>query len=93
MITTATKDETGPSLKGSVQNMRESVRDMATQADHDLRDTAAKMGQKTRTFVENAKEEAFEASDKVTKHIHEKPLQSSVIALGIGFVLGALFRR
>ncbi len=58
-----------------------------------LCETANQMGQKLRAIVDNAGDEMSGAGDFLTKEIKEKPLQSSLIALGIGAVLGLILTR
>ena len=43
--------------------------------------------------VNTASDNISEAATKVRKEIHESPVRSSFIALGIGFVIGSLFAR
>jgi ElaB/YqjD/DUF883 family membrane-anchored ribosome-binding protein len=54
---------------------------------------ASKAGRRVRGFIDSANEHISEASDKVTGEIRSNPVRSSAIALGVGFVLGALLRR
>jgi len=50
-------------------------------------------GAKVRSIVDNATGEVSEISETVEARIHEKPVQSTLVALAAGFVLGMLFRR
>ena len=59
----------------------------------DLRTAANDVGRKVRGFINDAGEEITHVKDTVNTQIHTKPVQSSLIALGIGYVLGTLFRR
>ncbi len=38
-----------------------------------------------------AEDYAQDSYEAVQNHVHEKPMQSTLIALGIGFILGRLF--
>ena len=58
-----------------------------------LHDLAHEAGRQVRAIMNSADKEMSAATDTVKTHIHEKPVQSSAIALGIGFLLGLLFRR
>lgn len=66
-------------------------------ADHNVADNlhnaAHRAGQKVRSMYNSASEEISHASDTVTTEIRTNPVRSSVIALGIGVLLGALIRR
>ncbi len=55
--------------------------------------TANKAGHKVRDFIDSASEELVHTTETVTTRIKDKPVQSSLIALGIGFMLGTLLRR
>ncbi len=83
------KDEAISGLRGS-----SAPRDRSSnETKDDLCDTANKMGHKVREFVESANDEINRATKTVTAHINDKPVQSSLIALGIGYILGSLMRR
>jgi len=78
MFSTATKD--------SAQNTAQDVK-------RDLSIAANQAGRKVRSLYNSASDEISYASDTVTKEIRTNPVRSSMIALGIGVVLGALLRR
>jgi len=59
----------------------------------DLREVASKAGRTVRNYFDAACNEVTHGTETVTTQIRQKPVQSSMIALGLGFVLGALFRR
>lgn len=50
-------------------------------------------GTRVRNLVEEAKDEATQLAHVVETRVNEKPMQSSLIALGAGFILGMLFSR
>jgi ElaB/YqjD/DUF883 family membrane-anchored ribosome-binding protein len=56
-------------------------------------EAAHNAGEKVRNFLETARTDVSEASRAVKSQIKNKPIQSSLIALGIGYVIGALARR
>jgi len=78
MFSTATKD--------SAQNTAQDIKG-------DLNNAANEAGRKVRNLYNSASDEISHASDKVTAEIRTNPMRSSMIALGIGVVLGALLRR
>lgn len=86
---TSPKDETVHNLKSPVQNARNS----AGEIKDELCETANEAGHKVRNFINSASEEFSHTSETMTTRIRGKPVQSSLIALGIGFVLGALLIR
>ncbi len=84
------KDDNVSSLK-STQTYRNA--ENAEEAHHDLREAANRAGRKVWNLVHHAGDEITHARDTVTTQIRTKPMQSSLAALGLGFVLGALLRR
>jgi ElaB/YqjD/DUF883 family membrane-anchored ribosome-binding protein len=86
---TATKDDNISNLKSSTPSFQDNVDKTA----NDLQYAANKAGHKVRAFISSAADEISHAGDTVTGQIRSNPLQSSLVALGVGFVLGALFRR
>lgn len=64
-----------------------------TYATQDMKEAANQAGRKVRNIYDTVTSQAMDAKDTVTTEIRTNPVRSSVIALGVGFVLGALFRR
>ena len=89
----AGKEENIANLKNSTQNLRSAVGNVAEDAKEDLRVVANNAGKRVRDFIHTASDEVTHAKDTVTSQIRTNPVQSSMVALGIGFLLGALFRR
>jgi ElaB/YqjD/DUF883 family membrane-anchored ribosome-binding protein len=88
MYTASTSDNVSD-LKGTAKNFR----DAADDTKQDLKTAANRAGRKVRGFIHDAGDEIVHARDTVTTQIRTNPVQSSVIALGVGVVLGALLRR
>ena len=82
MYNSPTKDETVTSLKNTTQEVSAELRSAANQA-----------GRKVRKIYDVASHEISHASDVVTSEIRTNPVRSSMIALGVGVLLGALLRR
>ncbi len=91
------KEDNIATMKSSAQNFRNAATnaatDVAEDAKHDLRDAANKAGRKVRNLFNNASDEISHATETVTTQIRSNPVQSSMIALGVGVLLGALLRR
>ena len=92
MLTT-NKDTAFKDVKNSAANIRDEAIETGYEVKDDLRAAANQAGRKVRGFFNNASDEIQRASDVVTAEVRKNPVQSSLIALGAGFVLGALFRR
>jgi ElaB/YqjD/DUF883 family membrane-anchored ribosome-binding protein len=60
---------------------------------NDLSATAHKAGHKLREVIDTASDEARDATAAVVKQVRTNPVQSSMIAAGIGVLVGLLFRR
>jgi len=56
-------------------------------------DAAKDAGGKVTDFIKSARENVSHTTETVTSEIRNKPVQSSLIALGVGFLLSTLFRR
>ncbi len=54
---------------------------------------AHKAGHKLREVINTASDEARDAKATIIKEVRQLPVQASVIAAGIGLVLGFLLRR
>ncbi|MEQ1888477.1 MAG: hypothetical protein ABL951_04765 [Alphaproteobacteria bacterium] len=72
---------------------RKHVKKPSDEMQDELHDAANQAGRKVRDMLDSASEELSDAGDKVSREIHTNPVQSSLIALGVGVVLGALLRR
>lgn len=82
MFNSPTKDGNTINLKDASCEMGESLHDAAHNA-----------GRKVRGVIHSASDELSHAREYVDMEIHSNPVRSSVIALGVGVLLGALLRR
>ncbi len=90
---TGTSKDTLKDVKTSASNIRDEAVDTAYGVQNDLSKAANQAGKKVRSFFSNATDELTHAGETVTTQVRNNPVQSSLIALGAGFILGALFRR
>lgn len=79
--------------RNGVRHARKSVQAAIDDTKEELEDIARNAGQHVRRLIDNAEENISEATGAVAERIRGNPVQSSLIALGIGFVAGMLFRR
>ncbi len=86
MAYTAAKDET---LNRPVQDTRSNTKN----TDDGLTVMAHRAGQKLSGIIGGTYKEVSGTAEAVTREIRNRPVQSSLIALGAGYVLAALFRR
>ena len=87
------KDNTIQNFKSPNQDFRSNASGAINEAKSDLHDAANQVERKVRGFIDTASDEISHTTDTVTKEIRSNPVQSSLIALGAGFILGSLFRR
>ncbi len=80
-------------IKGSANNIKNEARDTLYDVKEDLHDVAARTGRRVRGLVDSASGEITHASEVVGTQIRSNPVQSSLIALGVGFIIGTLFRK
>ncbi len=73
--------------------LTQKIHDKAVDAKEDIQEVAHKAGQKVRELYDTASHETRDATAAVEKQIRSHPLAASAIAAGLGFLLGALFRR
>jgi len=88
-----TKDFAANDIKNAAQNVKRDVRNGTEDTVDSLSDYANQAGRKVRGFIDSASDEFSNVSEKVTGEVRNNPVRSSVIALGVGFIVGALFRR
>lgn len=89
MFTPTSKDNGMNDLKTASN----AIQTGASEAKGDLRIAANKAGHTVRQYFDAACDEITRDSEMVTTEIRRNPVQSSMIALGLGFVLGSLLRR
>lgn len=70
-----------------------SLKDASCDLSESLQDAAHNAGQKVRGMLHSASDEVSQAREYVGSEIRSNPVRSSVIALGVGVLLGALMRR
>lgn len=59
----------------------------------DIHTAAYQTGEQLRQYYETHKAEAQDLAATVSDHIRKKPVQSVLIATGVGFLLASLLRR
>src|SRR4051812_5879026 len=87
------RNETNSNIKSAASYAGYEARNAIEDTADDIRTTANKAGRKVRNLFNNASDEITDAADTVTTYVRKSPVQSSMLALGIGFILGSLFRR
>ena len=93
MFPASTKESVANEAKLGANRVKEDIRHTASNIGDDLEAAANTAGRKVRQYFDTASDEITHAAETVTTQIRNKPVQSSLMALGVGFVIGALFRR
>jgi len=96
MISTATKVAANATKASAENDLKRAADDLAADgraAIDSVSDYANEAGQKFRSFVDRTLESTTRVSSGVQDEIRLNPVRSSLIALGAGFVLGALLTR
>lgn len=96
MLSSATKAAANVT-KGLAENdIRNAGRDAEAEGRdilHNVSDYANEAGQKVRGFFDKTLDTTSTVTHKVEAEIKSNPIRSSAIALGAGFILGALLTR
>jgi ElaB/YqjD/DUF883 family membrane-anchored ribosome-binding protein len=78
--------ETAAQVGENLRNLGSQVRDQATQQYDQLRQQAG-------DYYEQGRQRAMEYEQTLEQYVHEKPIQSLMIAAGVGMLLGILWKR
>jgi len=78
--------ETASQVGQSVRDLGGQVRDVATEQYEQVRRQAQE-------YYEQGRERAREVQQNLESYIQEKPIQSLLIAAGVGMLLGILWKR
>lgn len=86
-----TKEGMKADLKNAERQVNQAKERMEDEAN--ITDIANRAGRTMRRYYAAAAAELHDDYDMVTSRIRSNPLQASAIALGLGVIIGALFRR
>lgn len=78
---------------GSTDSLRGDIHGSMDNAKQHARELAHEAKIRAQGVVDTAGHKLSDATDKVAVRVQAKPLQSSLIALGAGFILALLIRR
>lgn len=79
--------------KDAANTIGREARDAAEDAAYDARSIAHRAGQEARRVFSHAKDEFEHATDTVGSQIRNHPVQSTLLALGAGLLIGAFLNR
>ncbi|CAN5438984.1 hypothetical protein BH09PLA1_BH09PLA1_19400 [soil metagenome] len=78
--------DTAKDVKENLREMGGQVRDAATEQYQNLREQAGE-------YFQEGRERAQEWEQSIEQYVQEKPIQSLLIAAGVGMLLGILWKR
>ena len=78
--------ESAQQVQENLRNLGGQVANVATQQYGQLRDQATQ-------YYEQGRQRATDMEQSLEQYVHEKPIQSLLIAAGVGMVLGVLWKR
>jgi ElaB/YqjD/DUF883 family membrane-anchored ribosome-binding protein len=99
---TAAPKETFNDVKSDIKNganrvgeeVRRTANNVRNSMNHDsLETTAHNIGQTVHDYIDNATDQINDAGNRVTSEIRNNPVQSTIVALAAGFLVGILARR
>jgi ElaB/YqjD/DUF883 family membrane-anchored ribosome-binding protein len=104
MFATTQRAGTSENTNGDVKDTAESIRTQARRVKGDVHEAveaikddanhfAREAGHHVRDVIDMAQDNASDAATAVTAKIRQEPVTSTFIALGVGILLGFLFRR
>lgn len=96
MLSSATKAAANVTKASAENDLRNAAQDAASESKEALNtvsDYASEAGQKVRGLLDKTVDQTSRLSQNVEAEIKSNPIRSSAIALGAGFILGALLTR
>jgi ElaB/YqjD/DUF883 family membrane-anchored ribosome-binding protein len=90
MTVSSLASETADQADKTILETEKNVHEFAQKAERLVQDGLEKLRVQSRTYAEEA-ERSFENAQKyVTERVHERPMSTTLIALGVGVVIGLL---
>ena len=80
-------------VREAANHFTSDVKDAASTIKHDIEDVARRTGQHARELTDSAEHSLTDIGAAIKVKIRDNPVQSSLIALGVGLALGILYRR
>lgn len=81
------------SLGTSAANVQQNIRDMGGQIRDAASEKYTELRDQAQQYYEQGRERAMEWEQGLEQYVREKPLQSLLIAAGVGVLLGMIWKR
>ncbi|HYE42722.1 MAG TPA: DUF883 domain-containing protein [Caulobacteraceae bacterium] len=86
----AAQSKTADATTNGLSEEERRIRDFALRAEQSVRERAGELREKARAYYDDASDHIETAQRYVTERVQEKPLASTLTAVGIGVVIGLL---
>jgi ElaB/YqjD/DUF883 family membrane-anchored ribosome-binding protein len=83
----------GQNLGDQVEQAGQNLRDLGGQVRDAARDKYNELSDQAQDYYQQGRDKAHEWEEGIESYIQEKPLQSVLIAAGVGVLLGLLWKR
>lgn len=80
-------------VKEAAHRFKDDARDAAATLKDDVEEIARRTGRHAREMADSAGHDVADAGEAILIKIRDNPIQSSLIALGVGLALGIFYRR
>jgi ElaB/YqjD/DUF883 family membrane-anchored ribosome-binding protein len=84
---------TAANLTDKASEMGQNLRDLGGQVRDQAREKYEQISDQARNYYDQGRETAQQWEQSLEQYIQEKPLQSLMIAAGVGMLLGVLWKR
>jgi len=84
---------TGGQLKDSASQVGQDLRNLGSQARDAATQTYDQLREQAGDYYEQGRERAREMEQSLEQYVQEKPIQSLLMAAGVGMLLGILWKR
>lgn len=82
-----------PGVKRQLENVMDSVRGLGTETKHMAKEGVGQARSKVDDYVRQSKKRARAMEKSFEERIQNEPMKALLIASGVGFLCGLLFRR
>jgi len=83
----------GGQLKDSASQVGEDLRNLGSQARDAATQSYEQLRQQASEYYETGRQRATEMEQSLEQYVQEKPIQSLLIAAGVGMLLGMIWKR
>jgi ElaB/YqjD/DUF883 family membrane-anchored ribosome-binding protein len=83
----------GEGIRDTASQVQQNLRDMGGQVREAATDQYNQLRDQAQQYFEDGRVRAQEWEQSIEQYVHEKPIQSLLIAAGVGVLLGILWKR